>query len=274
MTMLRTFLPLILALGACAAPIDDSGLETEVRQLRREVSTAVQPVLVRDADWRVAADGVLFAEMFRRVNGLPLESRTVKLVQSGDAADYLLRGSRGRMRWFVEVTPGRRLWLQTQLLGIRADWLKSGMLEVRADLAATGEVPLHAVFDPGPGPGIGTHLLFSASGRASVTGTAALTQSEIGKVHYRLAATEPTTLAVEVCVRLKPIGKLCRDAEIDPTLGNALEGDFDLGAETGGKLKIPGQDPIGYRLKITDAVLITDAAGLASQGKVAIEWDR
>lgn len=274
--MRRICLPLctVVALSACAAPIDDSGLETEVGQLRRDVSTAVQPILVRDADWRIRADGSLFHEVFRRVSALPLGSRTVKLSQTADAPDYLLRGSRGRMSWYVELAPGRRAWLQTQLLGVDADWLQSGALQLRADLGANGEFPLHAVFDPGPGPGVGTHVLVGASGRASVTGTAALSQAEVGKVHYRLQASEPQSLLVQVCVRLKLIGKLCRDAEIDPTLGNALEGDFDLGAETSGKLTIPGQDPIGYRLKITDAVLTTDSTGLASQGKVAIEWDR
>jgi hypothetical protein len=264
----------VLALSSCAAPIDDSGLETEVGQLRRDVSTAVQPILVRDADWRVSVNGSLFREMFRRINALPLDSRTVKLVQSAEASDYLLRGSRSRMSWYVEVSPGRRLWLQTQLLGIEADWLQSGTLQVRADLRANGEIPLHAVFDPGPGPGVGNHLLVSASGQTSVTGTATLSQPEIGKIHYRLHATEPSNLVVQVCIRLKHIGKLCRDAEIDPKLGNALEGDFDLGAETSGRLRMPGQDPIGYRFRIYDAVLTTDSTGLVSQGKVAIEWDR
>ena len=275
--MVRTHLWLCAtaALSACAsAPVDDSGLETEVGQLRRDVSAAVQPVLIRDADWRLRADGALFREMFRRVNALPLESRTVKLTQSADASAPLLTGSRGRMSWFAEIPPGRRLWLQTQLVGIEADWLPTGQLQVRADLAANGEVPLHGLFDPGPGPGIGTELTFNASGRGRVTGTAALTQSEIGKVHYRVAASEPTSLALQVCVRLKLVGNLCRDAELDPTVGTALEGDFDLGAETRGTLKIPGQDPLGYRLKIHDAVLTTDAAGVTTQGKVTIEWDR
>jgi len=264
-----------LAVGACvSAPIDDRRLDTEVGQLRRDVSAAVQPVLVRDADWRVSADGALFREMFRRINALPLDSRTVKLNQSADASAPLLTGSRGRMSWFVEIPPGRRLWLQTQLVGIEADWLQAGQLQVRADLAATGEVPLHGVFDPGPGHGIGTTVLFNASGHARVTGTAALTQSALGKVHYRLAAAEPTSLALQVCVRVKLVGNLCRDAELDPKFANALEGDFDLGAETTGTLKIPGQDPLGYRLKIHDAVLTTDAAGVTTQGKVTIEWDR
>jgi len=274
--MRRNCLPLCaaFALSACATPIDDSRLETQVGQLRRDVSTAVQPILVRDVDWRVRADGSLFHEMFRRVNALQLSSRTVKLVQSADASDYVLRGRRRRLSWYVELSPGRRAWLQTQLLGVDADWLQSGTLRLRADLGANGEFPLHAVFDPGPGPGVGSHVLVSTSGRASVAGTAALSQTAVGKVHYRLQATEPHNLHVQVCVRLKLIGKLCRDAEIDPKLGNALEGDFDLGVETRGQLKLPGQDPIGYRLKITDAVLITDSTGLASQGKVAIEWDR
>jgi hypothetical protein len=264
-----------VALGACvSAPIDDSGLDTEVGQLRRDVRAAVQPVLVRDADWRVSADGALFREMFRRINALPLDSRTVKLTQSADASAPLLTGGRGRMSWFVEIPPGRRLWLQTQLVGIEADWLQSGQLQVGADLAATGEVPLHGVFDPGPGTGIGTTVLFNASGRARVTGTAALTQSALGKVHYRLAAAEPTNLALQVCVRVKLVGNLCRDAELDPKFANALEGDFDLGAETRGMLKVPGQDPLSYRLKIHDAVLTTDAAGVTTQGKVTIEWDR
>jgi len=109
-----------LAVGACvSAPIDDRRLDTEVGQLRRDVSAAVQPVLVRDADWRVSADGALFREMFRRINALPLDSRTVKLNQSADASAPLLTGSRGRMSWFVEIPPGRRLWLQTQLVAIQ-----------------------------------------------------------------------------------------------------------------------------------------------------------
>jgi hypothetical protein len=267
---------LALALGACAsAPIDDSRLEAEVGQLRREVSTAVQPILVRDTDWRIRADGSLFREMFRRINALPLDSRTVKLSQSADASAPLLTGSRGRLSWLVEIPPGRRLWLQTQLVGIEADWLPTGQLEVRADLAATGEVPLRGAFDPGPGPAItGPQVPVSASGRARVTGTAALTQTELGKLHYRVAAAEPTALALQVCVPVKLVGNLCRDAALDPTLSTALEGDFDLGAETAGKLKIPGQDPLAYRLRIHDAMLTTDAAGVTTQGKVTIEWDR
>ena len=262
----------LLALGGCATPIDNSGLEAQVGQLRGEVSRAVQPVLIRDADWRIGADAALFREAFRRINALPLEARTVRLVQTADASAPILRGRRGRMSWTVELSPGERLWFDTRLLGIAADW--SGTLEVRADLSAAGEVPLRAMFDPGPGRGLATRVRFDASGRARLTGTATLTQSAIGKVHYRLQASTPATLSVQVCVRVRIVGKLCRDAELDPSLSTALEGDFDLGAGTRGTLNLPGQPPLAYRLRISDALLTATPAGIATQGKAVIEWDR
>lgn len=268
----RLSLAALIALGGCTTAIDNSGLEAQVGQLRREVSSAVQPVLIRDADWRIGADAVLFREAFRRINALPLEARTVRLVQSADASAPILTGGRGRMRWTVELTPGERLWFDTQLLGIAADW--SGTLEVRADLAAAGEVPLRAMFDPGPGRGIATRVRFDASGRAQLTGTAALTQTAVGKVHYRLQASNPARLSVQVCVRVRIVGKLCRDAELDPSLATALEGDFDLGADTKGTLNVPGQPPLAYRLRISDALLTTTPTGVATQGKATIEWER
>ena len=272
MRLARTVPAALLALGGCATPIDNSALEVEVGQLRREVSSAVQPVLIRDADWRIGADAALFREAFRRINALPLEARTVRLVQAADPSGPILRGGRGRMRWTVALPPGERLWFDTRLLGIAADW--SGKLEVRADLVASGQVPLRAMFDPGPGPGIATRVRFDASGRAQLAGSAALTQSAIGKVHYRLLATNPARLSVEVCVRVRIVGKLCRDAELDPSLATALEGDFDLGADTRGTLNLPGQPPLAYRLQISDALLTTTPTGLATQGKAIIEWER
>lgn len=265
---------------------DIAAKEAQIRALQTEVTPLIEPILIKNSDFRVFLSLTPIAEAFNELNSYHQDLRTIRVQSIGRNGNFWRNGG----TWcgsYVELDQSDSLYTSAVMSNFSGSIREDGAISLNNRIDVDGKVQLKfqfkgkRIYGPfgsnwcPPGGGVGTSIGVSFEKTIDMQLLLAFSALEnLRFVNYKALFISPEKVSVTAQIGLGPIGTIGQPISFDLPNDPIASGSFPLLISNEGKFELPsGYGVRDYYFVLTPTGFTTNKNGITAAWEAKVQFE-